>query len=58
MKRPLFKEDNFYKSVDKLEEQRQEGATRFERVSVGWVLNKGFKKNNDGGIETRGLEVC
>lgn len=58
MKRYLFEEDNFYKSVDKWEEQRQERAPNFERVAVGQVLDEGMKQNNDGGIVTRVLLVC
>lgn len=36
MNRTLFEEDNYYQSMDKWEEQRQERATNFESVVVSW----------------------
>lgn len=55
MKRTLFEEDNYYKSMDKWEEQRQEGATNFESLVVVQVLDEGIGQSDGGGIDTRGL---
>ena len=39
MKRPLFQEDDFHKSVDKLEEEKQEIARSLENIAIGQVLD-------------------
>ena len=43
VKRSLLQEDNFCKSVAKLEEQRQEVATSLESIAIGQVLDQGIK---------------
>ena len=39
VKRPLFQEDDFHKSMDKLEEERQEIARSLENIAIGQVLD-------------------
>lgn len=43
VKRSLFQEDNFCKSVAKLEEQRQEVATNLASITIVQVLDQGIK---------------
>lgn len=43
VKRPLFQEDNFCKSVAKLEEQRQEVAMSLASITIVQVLDQGIK---------------